>query len=163
MSLSITRKFLPNELPDLSGKAKDVYERFYLYNQNSIVIRIQKINDRYELERRANESELVRAGDNIEITKAEFDQLKSFAKESIQRDSYNIQESPKIVLRIYHGDYEGLARIEVNFESETDASSFIPLNWFGKEITGTPLAQDGYLLKLSKEEFTKLLSSKIVT
>jgi CYTH domain-containing protein len=157
MSKSISRKFLPKQLPNLDGKNKDIYERFYLYNQNSIVIRIQKVNDKYELERKANESDLVRNGAKFEITKDEFDQLRNLAKESIQRESYEIQEYPKIVLRIYHGDYEGLNRIEVNFDNEDQANSFTPLDWFGKEITGTPLAQDGHLLKLSKEEFTKLL------
>jgi CYTH domain-containing protein len=157
MSKSITRKFLPKKLPNLEGKSKDTYERFYLYNQNSIVIRIQKVNNKYELERKANESDLVREGSKFEITKGEYEHLKKFAEASIQRDSYKIQEGPKIVLRIYYGDYEGLSRIEVNFDSEDEANLFIPMDWFGKEITGTPLAQDGHLLKLSKEEFTKLL------
>ena len=157
MSKSITRKFLPKYLPDLTSKSKEVYERYYLYNQNSVVIRVQKVDDRYELERKANYSDLVREGSKFEITKGEYEHLKKFAEASIQRDSYEIQEGPKIVLRIYHGDYEGLTRIEVNFDSENEANLFIPMDWFGKEITGTPLAQDGHLLKLSKEEFTKLL------
>lgn len=62
MTRSITRKFLPKRLPDLTGKTKDVYERFYLYNQNSIIIRVQKINDKYQLERKINESELTLDG-----------------------------------------------------------------------------------------------------
>ena len=157
MSKSITRKFLAKKLPDLSGKEKQTYQRYYLYNQNSIIIRIQKVNNSYEIERKANESDLVRDGAKIEITRDEFDQLKGLAKSSIERDSYEIQENPRIVLRIYHGEFEGLARIEVNFESEAEADSFSPQDWFGREITGTPLAQDGYLLNLSKEEFLKLL------
>jgi CYTH domain-containing protein len=158
MSKSITRKFLVKNLPDLSEKTKDTYQRYYLYNQDQIVIRVQQVNGEYELERKANESDLVREGETIKITKEEFEVLRQYATQSIQRDSYDIEESPKIVLRIYHGDYEGLVRIEVNFASENEATSFIPLEWFGKEITGTPLAQDGLLLKLAKEEFTKLLA-----
>lgn len=158
MSQSITSKFLAKEMPDLAGKTKSTYQRYYLYNKNSIVIRIQKVDDEFELERKANESALVREGQTMKITEGEFEELKKFANQNIQRDSYEIQENPRIVLRVYHGDFEGLNRIEVNFKSEEEASAFQPLDWFGKEITGTPLSQDGYLLELSFEEFHKLLN-----
>jgi CYTH domain-containing protein len=159
MSKSITRKFLVRELPNLSDKSKDIYQRYYLYNNNSIVIRIQQINNDYELERKASESTLIREGETINISKDEFEKLKKNAIGSIQRDSYIIQDNPKIVLRIYHGGFEGLIRAEVNFTSETEAQSFSPLEWFSKEITGTPLAQDGDLLKLSKDSFNNLLNN----
>ncbi len=158
MAKSITRKFLIKELPDLSDKTKDIYQRYYLYNNNSVVIRVQKINENYELERKSNETDLVREGETIKITKDEFEVLKQYSTQSIERDSYQIQENPSIVLRIYHGEYESLIRAEVNFHSEDEANSFEPLDWFDREITGTPLSQDGYLLQLSKEEFLKLLA-----
>jgi len=158
MAKSITRKFLVKKLPDLSGKTKDICQRYYLYNRNSIVIRIQCINDDFELERKANENELVREGETIKITKDEFEVLKQYSKHNIQRDGFKIQENPRIVLRVYHGEYEGLIRAEVNFDSENEADSFKPLEWFDREITGSPLSQDGYLLQLSREEFQKLLA-----
>lgn len=158
MSKSITRKFLIKKTPDLSAKTKDTYQRYYLYNHNSVVIRVQQINDTYELERKANESELIREGQSIKITADEFEKLKQYSSQSIMRDSYQIQENPKIVLRIYHGEYEGLIRAEVNFNTKEEADSFSPLPWFDREITGTPLAQDGNLLNLSTTEFKKLLN-----
>ncbi len=158
MNKSITRKFLVKDLPDLSNIKKDIYDRYYLYNKNSIVIRVQKINEDFELERKVNESDLVRDGTTIKITKDEFDVLKLYSQQHIQRESYQLQENPRIVLRVYHGEYEGLIRAEVNFSSEDDANSFESLDWFDREITGNPLAQDGYLLQLSKEEFQKLLA-----
>lgn len=158
MAKSITRKFLVKTLPDLSDKSKDVYQRYYLYNDNSIVIRVQSINEDYELERKVNESDLVREGETVKITKDEFEVLKQYAKQSIQRDSYTIQDNPRIVLRVYHGEYEGLTRAEVNFDSEDEANSFEPLDWFDREITGSLLSQDGYLLQLSKDEFQELIT-----
>lgn len=158
MAKSITRKFLVKELPDLLGKTKDTYQRYYLYNNNSIIIRVQRINEDYELERKVNESELVREGETLKITKDEFEVLKQYSTQNIERDSYQIQESPRIVLRVYHGEFEGLVRAEVNFGSEDEAISFKPLEWFNKEITGTPLAQDGSLLQLTRDEFHKLLA-----
>ncbi len=158
MPKSITRKFLVKQVPDLSSKSKDTYQRYYLYNNNSTVIRIQQINDQYEIERKANESELVRHSDTIKITPDEFETLKEYASGSIQRESYHIQDNPRVVLRIYHAEYQGLIRAEVNFTDEDEANSFSPLEWFDKEITGTPLAQDEDLLKLSKESFKELIN-----
>lgn len=146
------------DLPDLSNIKKDIYDRYYLYNKNSIVIRVQKINEDFELERKVNESDLVRDGDTIKITKDEFDVLKLYSQQHIQRESYQLQENPRIVLRVYYGEYEGLIRAEMNFSSEEEAKSFRSLEWFDQEITGSPLSQDGYLLELSNEEFKKLLA-----
>ncbi|MEI6532387.1 MAG: hypothetical protein WCO06_00965 [Candidatus Roizmanbacteria bacterium] len=157
MKLSITKKYLVKDLPNISNINKDTYERYYLFISKSAVIRVQKINDAYELERKVNQNDLIREGNIMQITKEEFDILKEYAKQHIIRDSYLIQENPKIVIRIYHGDFEGLKRIEVNFKTLEEANDSSPLIWFGKEITGTPLAQDGQLLQLTNEEFHSLL------
>lgn len=157
MIQSITRKFLVKYLPNLADIKKEVYERYYLYIGGPTVVRVQKIDDKYELERKVNESDLVRQGETIQITQEEFDGLKTLAKQKIIRDSYLIQENPKIVIRIYQGDYAGLKRIEVNFKNVEESKNFTPLDWFGKEITNSALAQDGRLLRLKKEEFQELL------
>lgn len=158
MYMSITRKFLVNTLPDLSGKEKTVYERYYLYISKTTVLRIQSVNDNYELERKVNESELVREGQTLSISKQESERLKAFSMDKILRDSYQVSDSPKVVIRIYHDKFEGLIRAEVNFQSESESKAFVPLSWMGKEITGTPLSQDGYLLQLTPEEFQKLIT-----
>lgn len=161
MSQSITRKFLVKKLPDLSNKEKTMYERYYMYVANDIVIRIQAVNDRYELERKVNQSDLIREGHTLQITKQEFDELRKIAKKSIVRDSYHVADNPTVVLRMYHGEYEGLQRAEVNFHTKEEALQFTPYEWFGKEITGTALSQDGLLLQLTKEEFQRLLYSDL--
>lgn len=154
---TITRKFLVKKMPDLSSLQTVRYNRFYLYVGNGTVIRVQSVGDRYELERKVDKSELVREEQKIEISKEEFEELSKLTDKNIVRDSYLISEKPKITLRVYHGKYEGLARAEVPFESVEEAESFKPLEWFDKEITGSPLAQDGKLLMLSEEEFKLLL------
>jgi CYTH domain-containing protein len=156
MNTSITRKFLVKELPDLSNTTKEIYQRYYLFTNETTVIRIQAVNDRYEIERKVDENNLIRNSQTIQITKDEFDHLKKYAQMHIERESYDIEDNPKIVLRIYKGKYEGLNRAEVNFTNEEDANTFIPYAWFSKEITGTPLAQDGNLLQLTIDEFNEL-------
>jgi hypothetical protein len=45
---------------------------------------------------------------------------------------------------------------KVKFSSEGDAKSFEPLDWFGREITNSPLGKDRALINLSEEEFDEL-------
>ncbi len=157
MKAEIRRKFLINQMPDLTGMERITYHRFYLYVGDNIDLRIQKIGDKFELERKVEVSPLTRTGEKIEISQEEFQKLKVGASEEIVRDSYLISENPKIVIRIYHGKFEGLARAELEFESEDKANDFQKPEWLGEEITNSPLGRDSKLLKLSAEEFEKLL------
>ncbi len=74
------------------------------------------------------------------------------------RESYPISSNPKISIKIYKGIFEGFIRVEVEFESETNAKSFIIPNWFDKEITGTALSKDSRMIFLSDSEFKNILS-----
>lgn len=156
--IEIKRKFLPKSKIDLTNLRKESFERYYLYRSKESEIRIQKIDDKYEIERLVSKSELSRAKQKWEITKDEFETLKGFSKEAILRDSYLVSADPEIKVRIYHGRFEGLTRIEVGFRSEEEAARFTPLDWFGKEITNTPLWRDSELLELSDDDFKQLIS-----
>lgn len=46
---------------------------------------------------------------------------------------------------------------EVEFSSEDEAKKYKPLDWFGEEITDSPLRKDKKLSQLSSKEFTQLL------
>jgi CYTH domain-containing protein len=43
-------------------------------------------------------------------------------------------------------------RVEVEFESQEEASNFKPSAWMGREITGTEIARDSSLAKMSRDE-----------
>lgn len=154
----IKRKFFLKSLPDLNEAVKETWERYYLLRENDINLRLQKVNDRYELERMSEETNLTRNKVTIPISKEEFDLLKKLSKERVQRDSYLLPGTPKIWIMIYHDQFEGLGRIEAQFENEEAATKFIPLDWFGKEITGSQLEKEDSLLKLSQEQFQMLLA-----
>ncbi len=155
----IERKFLAKSLPDLSGKECISYERYFLKIESSFEERIQKKGDKYEKERKFKTSDLSRETEKQEISKEDFDVLKKSASKSIIRDSYKISDNPNTTIKIYHGDYEGLVRVEVEFFSEKDAKNFHPYDWMGKEITNTQLGKDAKLIQLSKKEFKDLLDS----
>jgi CYTH domain-containing protein len=158
MDYEIERKFLVKTLPDLSGKTKQNFERYYLYRGLGIDVRIQKVNNTYEFERKSETSELGRETQKFEITKEEFEALKRNSGEAINRESYLVSENPEITIKIYHGRFKGLVRAEIEFVSTEDAEKFIPLDWMGKEITDTPLGRDSRLLDLTDKEFKDLLS-----
>ncbi|OGK54285.1 hypothetical protein A3B56_01665 [Candidatus Roizmanbacteria bacterium RIFCSPLOWO2_01_FULL_45_11] len=154
---TITRKFLVKDIPDLSHQKAIQNNRFYLFISEGLVIRVQNNGDTYEIERKVDISELIREKHKIEISKEEFEALSNLTNKNISRDSYLISEKPRVTLKIYHNNFEGLVRAEVSFDSIEEAQNFKPLDWFNKEITNSPLAKDETLSNLSIEEFRKLL------
>lgn len=155
--MEIERKWLVKELPNLEGKESIRYERYFIYNKNGIELRIQKKGDKFQIERKVLKTELSREEEKLVITEEEFNVLKSLTTLSIIRDSYIIQNSPEISLKIYHDQFEGLVRVEVEFENEDEAKKFEPLEWFGNEITESDLGKDSKLINLTNEKFKELI------
>lgn len=156
---SITRKFLVRQPPPLNVQEGIHEERYYLYRDKGIVIRIQSKGNQYELERKINTSNLLRESEKILITKEEFDSLRKTVSDKIVRETYYLSETPSIALRIYHGKFEGLVRAEVTFPSIKEAQDYAIPAWLGKEITDLVLSRDETLLGLTDEEFKKLLAT----
>jgi adenylate cyclase len=154
----IERKFFMQEMPDISGIQPVRYERYILEQGGGIEIRISKIDDTYTYEKKVAISNLERMSESRKITKKEFDELKQNVSEVIIRDKYTVSENPKIAVQIYHGKFEGLVRVEVEFTSRKEAIDFNPLSWMGKEITGLPIARDGELIHLSTATFKSYLT-----
>lgn len=160
-NLEIERKFLIKNLPDLSKIIPIIYERYYIFQNNKIEIRIQRKADKYEFERKEETSELSRKGQIFEISEDEFNYFKSLTSISIQRDSYLLSQNPKVSIKIYRGRHKGLVRAEIEFDNEEDANNFVPFDWLGEEITNSPLGRDGKLIKLSENDFKILIQNAI--
>ncbi|MDO8451466.1 MAG: hypothetical protein Q7S76_01220 [bacterium] len=154
---SVTRKFLVNQTPDLTGKKHWAQRRFYIFRKNGVVVRIQSKGNEFELERKIRKTDLIRESEKIAITKEEFESVSKIAVDYVIRDSYLMSQTPHVSLRIYHGQFEGLTRAEIDFQSVKEANQFVPLKWMAKEITSTPLACDETLLELSEKDFQALL------
>lgn len=151
-ALEIERKFILKTLPDVSGITPVKYERYFLERGNSIETRIQKKGDKYTYEKKVEKEGVGRErAEEREISEEEFNTLKKTASKAILRTRYDI--SPLIAIQVYHGDYKGLIRYEVEFNTVEEAQAFVPEPWLGKEITDSPLGRDGKLLDLSREEF----------
>lgn len=158
--MEIERKFLIKEMPDLSNLTPVCYERCILESLHGNVKRVQRKGNMYEYEvkRKIDETQFEKT--KKQITKEEYDSF-IFDKEGsmVIRDGYLISHNPELSLKIYKGRFEGLVRVEVEFSSKEEADNFIPPAWFGKEITGSVLANDGELYKLDKDDFLGKLAS----
>ncbi len=157
MTTEIERKFLLKKKPSLVGKTPVLQERFFLFNQNGIELRIQQKGNRFELERKTTQNKLSRTTQKIELTKQEYDSLKKNAAQGTKRKSYLLLEKPRTSLKEYTGQYTGLIRAEVEFDTEQEARQFKPFDWMGPEITSTPLGQDKSLSQLNRTKFQKWL------
>lgn len=161
MKNEIERKFFVRELPSLSGITPLYYERYILSKEKGKETRIQKIDDSYTYEEKSDLSDLERTRVKRDITKEEFEAYRAQSNQkAILRERYNISSNPDIAIQIYHGDFEGLVRAEVEFTTEEEAKSFQPLPWMGEEMTGLPIARDASLLEVSRTQLEDYLKNR---
>lgn len=153
--MEIERKFLVKELPDLSGIEPVRFERYYLFVSDTVEERIQKTGDTYSYEKKTLVDTFSRSTEKWPISKDEFNKLRKNATKAIVRQSYKL--SSKMSIKVYHGDYEGLMRAEVEFLSIDEARIYQPEHWMGAEITMTPLGKDSSLLTLDRDSMLKLV------
>lgn len=158
MQTEIERKWLVKELPDLSKYKAIEYERHFLSISPNREERIQRVGDKYEYEVKETNNVYKSVKSKKIISVADFERYKTKSIKSITRSSYTIQKSPEISVKIYHGIYKGLIRVEAEFSSESEAKIFVPPDWFGTEITNTILGRDSKLVMISQDDFIKELN-----
>ena len=75
---------------------------------------------------------------NLPLTQESYEHLKPKADGIvISKTRYLIPEKDglTIELDVFHEDYDGLLLAEVEFESEEQANTYIPPEWFGEDVT----------------------------
>lgn len=155
MHNEIERKFLIKKMPDLSNLKSVFYERYYVYCSNDIEMRVQKKSDKYEIERKEIINGLKAIKTKLKISKMEFEELRKHGAGVILRESYSIDSNPDVSIKLYHGKYEGLKKVEVEFSTEEEARKFKIPDWYGEEITESVISRDSKLASLSKDELKK--------
>ncbi len=145
--MRFTKRYIISSLDGLLLSTAIRYERYYI-NDN---LRIQNKNGKLEKEVLDNNNIIKK----INISDDEFNLLKKQAYTMIIRDSYLYLNDDRVSIKKYHGKYDGLIRVEVNFTSLKEMNDYLKESWMGREITNTPLAFDKDLSKLNKDEFLK--------
>ena len=135
--MEIERKFLikKEQLPkDLANCSFHKIEQGYLCTDP--VVRIRRQDDEYYLTYKSK-GLLSREEYNLPLTQESYEHLKPKADGIvISKTRYLIPEKDglTIELDVFHEDYDGLLLAEVEFESEEQANTYIPPEWFGEDL-----------------------------
>ena len=134
--MEIERKYLVKELPKhLEQYPVKVISQGYL--NTDPVVRVRRSNDKYTLTYKGK-GLMVREEYNLPLNKEAFDHLVTKIDcILIQKRRYLIplDEKHTIELDIFEGELAPLQLAEVEFETEEDANSFVPPEWFGEDVT----------------------------
>ncbi len=144
--MRLTRRFIIQSLDNIDVSSPIRYERYYI-NAN---LRIQSKNNVLEKEILDKDNVII---EKANISEEEFNKIKKDAYSKIIRDSYLYLNDNRISIKKYLGKYQGLIRVEVEFNSVNEMISYKKESWMGMEITNSALAFDKYLSKLSEQEF----------
>ncbi len=136
MSTEIERKFAVRELPSGLGEGTP-FRQGYVAIDGEAEVRVRAAGESCTLTikggagRRRTEVELP-------LSQEQFDELWRLAESRclVKRRHVVQLEEGVAELDVYGGALEGLAVVEVEFDSEEDADRFGPPAWFGEELTG---------------------------
>ncbi len=138
MTKEIERKFLVKTLPENLDHypAIEIIQGYLAITEDGTEVRLRKKGERYFQTVKSGFG-LQRNEVEIEILKEQFEKLWFMTEgRRIEKVRYEIDHSgSKIELDIYCGILKGLIVAEVEFTSFELAKSFIPPNWFGREVT----------------------------
>ena len=152
IAMRLTRRFIVKNIKDLNISSPIRYERYYI-NDN---LRIQRKDGNYEKEILDSKNNII---EKLKIDIDEFSKLKENAYSKIVRDSYLFLDDNRVSIKKYYDTYEGLIRVEVQFQTLDEMNSYLKEWWMEEEITNSPLAFDKYLSKLNREEFLHELNN----
>lgn len=134
--MEIERKYLVSTLPDnLEQYTCKQIEQGYLATDP--VVRIRRSNDKYTLTYKGS-GLMIREEYNLPLNAESFEHLKEKIDGIlIKKRRYLIPYGEKytIELDIFEGELAPLQLAEVEFETEEEANSFIPPEWFGEDVT----------------------------
>lgn len=134
--MEIERKYLVKELPKhLEQYPVKVISQGYL--NTDPVVRVRRSNNKYTLTYKGK-GLMVREEYNLPLNKEAFDHLVTKIDGIlIQKRRYLIplDEKYTIELDIFEGELAPLQLAEVEFETEEEANSFVPPEWFGEDVT----------------------------
>ena len=152
--MRLTRRFIIQSMNNVNVSRPIRYERYYINNS----LRIQSKDNIFEKEILNKENVII---EKTNISEDEFNKLKKEAYSKIIRESYLYLDDDRISIKKYLGQYKGLIRVEVKFNSIDEMNSYKKESWMGTEITNSTLAFDKYLSKLSEQEFLLELNKYI--
>jgi adenylate cyclase len=140
-SVEIERKFLVTKIPDYVklGAWKEIHQTYLVTGDEEIRIRASRDieTENYTMTKKKGAG-MVREEIEFEIFQSSYDQLLSptLLLPLIKRRFRILQEDHIFDLDFYQNAEDSqLVTVEIEFNSVSEAESFIPLDWFTREIT----------------------------
>lgn len=157
--MEIERKFLLKSMPDISGALKKEIEQGYLCS--GPVVRIRKSNENYILTYKSKlglSQDCAIQNDEVEmpLTKEAYEHLREkIDGKLVEKTRYvlPLPQQRKAELDIFKGRLNGLAFVEVEFESEAAAEKFELPDWFGEDVSKNIAFSNAYLSEV--EDFAQ--------
>ncbi|WFU12498.1 hypothetical protein QA646_21580 (plasmid) [Rhizobium sp. CB3090] len=156
------RRFLVNEVPDLSGVAFRLIEDLYL---DGTSLRLRKIihdderDTLYKLcKKYPGEGTPSLAIVNIYLTPQEYDLFSTLSGKGIRKRRYNIASSA-LCIDIFEDHLAGLVLCEIEAESATSLEAYVLPQWIGRAVSDDPFFAGGNLASIDAAQLAKKLSS----
>jgi len=139
--VEIERKFLVKQLPDgIDANPFGEIEQGYLAITDDVEVRVRRYGEQSFLTIKSSGSES-RVEEEIEIDGRRFGALWPLTEgRRIEKRRYRIPAGDRLTIEldVYHGRLSGLKTAEIEFESLSDASAFVPPGWLGRDVTDDP-------------------------
>lgn len=148
--IEIERTYLVKDLPHDLGLYKKVEIKQGYFSQLPSPLRIRRQDDYFELTRKFPKN----TGDqsthqeiNLPIKKEEFERLWPSTLRSLEKTRYYFPLENNLMseIDIFHGKLEGLTLVEVEFQSPEDMEKFVPMSWFGPDVTDEFWVENSFL------------------
>lgn len=149
--MEIERKYLIHQLPEgYENHPFHQIEQAYLCTEP--VVRIRREDEDYYLTYKSK-GLMVREEYNLPLTKEAYEHLLLKADGNVLiKKRYLLpvdsREDLTVELDVFEGKFDGLKLAEVEFQSEEDAVSFQPPEWFGEDVTYSGEYQNSRLSRL---------------
>jgi CYTH domain-containing protein len=137
----VERRFLVSfdDLPswNMMGTSVDIMQSYISFTPE---IRLRNVNGSeflFTLRTPVSEGEVTRRDVEFNLSRDEYDGLfQKISGTPIHKARYRfVYDDVSVRLDIFFGHLDGLIFAEILFDSAEEADAFMPLHWFGKEIT----------------------------
>ena len=147
--MEIERKFLPLSLPEnLEQYPHKEFEQAYLCT--GPVLRVRREGEAYVLTYKGGGA-MIRQEENLPLNQTAYEHLKAKADGNIiTKTRYFIPIADELTaeLDLFHGRFEGMQLVEVEFPNEASALTFEKPDWFGEDVTFRKEYHNSYLSQL---------------
>ena len=148
--LEIERKWRVGSLPEdirtrLESCAASEIEQGYLCTEP--VVRVRREDGAFWLTYKGK-GLMTREEYNLPLTEEAYERLiRKTEGIVLTKTRYRIPLSEGLTaeLDLFHGRYEGLIYVEVEFDDEAEANTFQAPSWFGREVTDDPSSSNAAL------------------